>query len=107
MAFWLLITDVVLGAGIAGAALGRAACRQRPDLPIIYVSGYPEDALELKALDARQWFLPKPVALADLRAVVQTALGPAPALACRGGGPAAMVAMVAGRLPERCWGCRR
>lgn len=81
MAFELLITDVVLGAGIDGAALGRAARRQRPDLPIIYVSGYPEDALELKALDARQWFLPKPVALADLRAAVQTALGPAPALA--------------------------
>ena len=36
---------------------------------------------QLEALDARQWFLPKPVALADLRAAVQTALGPAPALA--------------------------
>lgn len=73
-AFDLLVTDVVLGAGLDGVALGREARRRRPGLPVIYVSGYPRDALELAALAAGEWFLPKPVAIADLRATLREAL---------------------------------
>ena len=73
-AFDLLVTDVVLGAGLDGVALGREARRRRPGLPVIYVSGYPRDALALAALAAGEWFLPKPVAIADLRATLREAL---------------------------------
>lgn len=36
----LLLTDVMLG-GLSGAELGREARRLRPDLKLMYMSGYP------------------------------------------------------------------
>src|SRR5438132_1991964 len=38
----LLVTDVRMPDG-AGAELAALVRRQRPDLPVLYVSGYPED----------------------------------------------------------------
>ena len=36
----LLLTDVVLGSGMNGIDLAQAARTDRPDLPVIFMSGY-------------------------------------------------------------------
>jgi PAS domain S-box-containing protein len=41
----LLLTDVVLPKGVSGPALVRAALVNRPDLRVLYMSGYTRDAL--------------------------------------------------------------
>jgi CheY-like chemotaxis protein len=47
----LLVTDVVMP-GMNGPALVEAARRGRPDLPVVYLSGYPRELLaQLAGLD--------------------------------------------------------
>jgi two-component system cell cycle sensor histidine kinase/response regulator CckA len=78
----LLITDVVMP-NMDGPTLVRAARRLRPDMRIIFMSGYAEDAFrrnEEKAEDLH--FLPKPFGLKQLVAKVKDVLsGAAPAAA--------------------------
>jgi DNA-binding response OmpR family regulator len=40
----LLMTDVGLPGGMSGLDLARAARAERPDLGVLFVTGYPEDA---------------------------------------------------------------
>jgi len=73
----LLVTDIVLGQGMSGGDLGRLARSRRPDLPVIYVSGYTRAELDLDELGPGEWFLPKPLAPGILRETIKKAL-PAP-----------------------------
>jgi CheY-like chemotaxis protein len=56
----LLFTDVVMP-GMSGVALAAALAATRPDLPVIYASGYAEEAILRAALDDDHVpYLPKP-----------------------------------------------
>jgi DNA-binding NtrC family response regulator len=73
-AFDLLITDQTMP-GLTGAQLAAAALAQRPELPVILISGYSA------ALDAEQAtrlgihrFLPKPIKAEELLEAIDKAL---------------------------------
>jgi two-component system C4-dicarboxylate transport response regulator DctD len=53
----VVVTDINLGAGMDGLALGRAAHARFPDLPIVYISGRYG---EMRGLGPFERFLPKP-----------------------------------------------
>jgi two-component system cell cycle sensor histidine kinase/response regulator CckA len=70
----LLITDMVMP-GIDGATLARQAREQRPDLRVIIISGYSEDAARGDILDQPHiHFLPKPFSLKLLAETVKSVL---------------------------------
>ena len=67
----LFVTDVVMP-GMDGPSWVRLAMQTRPDVKVIFVSGYAEDALaEGQARIPNSVFLPKPFSLNDLTATVQ------------------------------------
>ncbi len=67
----LFVTDVVMP-GMDGPAWVREALRQRPDVRVVFVSGYAEDCLsENQARIPNSVFLAKPFSLSDLATVVQ------------------------------------
>ncbi|WP_262695369.1 response regulator [Kordiimonas aquimaris] len=69
----LLITDVVMP-NMDGPTLVKTARKTRPELPVIFVSGYAEDMFR-KNLEAEEFqFLPKPFTLKDLAEKVKTIL---------------------------------
>jgi two-component system cell cycle sensor histidine kinase/response regulator CckA len=75
----LLITDVVMP-NMDGPTLVRAMKRLRPDMAVIFMSGYAEEAFrrhDEKAEDLH--FLPKPFGLKQLAAKVKDVLSRAPA----------------------------
>jgi two-component system, cell cycle sensor histidine kinase and response regulator CckA len=75
----LLITDVVMP-NMDGPTLVRAVKRLRPDMAVIFMSGYAEEAFrrnDEKAEDLH--FLPKPFGLKQLAAKVKDVLSAAPA----------------------------
>jgi DNA-binding response OmpR family regulator len=68
----VVVTDINLGAGMDGLALGRAAHARFPNLPIVYISGRYG---EVRGLKANERFLTKPFpasvllnAIAEIRA---------------------------------------
>jgi CheY-like chemotaxis protein len=62
----LVVTDVVMP-GASGGALGELLAQLRPDLPVLYTSGYSdEDAIRRGLLTEGRPFLQKPFAPADL-----------------------------------------
>ena len=70
----LLITDVVMP-NMDGPTLVRAARRLRPEMRIIYMSGYAEDAFRRNEENAEHLhFLPKPFGLKQLVAKVKEVL---------------------------------
>jgi len=67
----LVVSDVVMPE-MDGPALLKAARERNPDLKIIFVSGYAEDAFEKNLPEKGQFaFLPKPFTLKQLVAVVK------------------------------------
>ena len=71
----LLITDVVMP-GIDGPTLFKAVRETRPGLPVVCISGYSEDALRQRIVDAEGVaFLPKPFSLRQLAVAVKRAVG--------------------------------
>jgi CheY-like chemotaxis protein len=65
----LVLTDVVMP-GVDGTALARTARAVRPDLPIVFMTGYAPDGLEDGAL-----VLAKPFTAAELAAKLREAFG--------------------------------
>jgi two-component system cell cycle sensor histidine kinase/response regulator CckA len=69
----LLISDVVMPL-MDGPTMVREARKSRPDLPILFMSGYAEEQLR-KSIDiANVAFLPKPFSVKELAEAVRTAL---------------------------------
>jgi two-component system cell cycle sensor histidine kinase/response regulator CckA len=70
----LLVTDVVMPR-LDGPSLVRRVRRDRPDLKVIFISGYTEDAFRKRlGEDAGIEFLPKPFSLKQLAAKVKEVL---------------------------------
>ncbi len=71
----LLLTDVVLPRGMSGLELGRQALLQRPELKVLYMSGYPSEAISRDgALDSGMRLLSKPFARGDLARMIREVL---------------------------------
>jgi two-component system cell cycle sensor histidine kinase/response regulator CckA len=71
----LVVTDVMMP-GLTGPKFAVAARALQPDLPILFMSGYPEDALgEVPNLDVARDFIAKPFGSAALLARVDMLLG--------------------------------
>ena len=72
----LMFTDVVMPGGANGRELAEAATRRRPNLKVLFTSGYSEDAIVHDGrLDAGVLLLAKPYRKADLARMVRLALG--------------------------------
>ena len=71
--FDLLLTDLVLPE-MDGQRLAAELRSQKPDLRVVYVSGYPRDGLEESELDRETLFLQKPYSTNDLSRTVRGAL---------------------------------
>ncbi|MGD0273855.1 MAG: ATP-binding protein [Gaiellaceae bacterium] len=75
--FDLLLTDMVLP-DMDGRRLAAELCSRKPDLRVVYVSGYPRDGLEEGDLDQGTRFLQKPYSADDLARTVRGTLDSAP-----------------------------
>ena len=72
----LLLTDVVLAQGTSGPELAREARRLRPDLKVLFMSGYVRDTVAFhEELGHDAHFLPKPFRKDELAQKVRLALG--------------------------------
>jgi len=70
----VFVTDVVMP-GMDGPSWVRRALEDRPNVRVVFVSGYAEDCLaENQARIPNSVFLPKPFSLNDLTATVQSQL---------------------------------
>jgi two-component system cell cycle sensor histidine kinase/response regulator CckA len=70
----LILTDVILP-DADGPTWVREALEDRPDIRVVFMSGYAEDAFpEQKALIAGSAFLPKPFSLTELTTMVEEQL---------------------------------
>ncbi|MFO1185889.1 MAG: PAS domain-containing protein [Bauldia sp.] len=71
----LVVSDVVMPE-LDGPSLLRQLRKQRPDLKIIFISGYAEDAFKKNLPEGETFsFLPKPFSLKELAQAVKDALG--------------------------------
>ena len=68
----LMVTDVIMP-GIDGPELAREVLKDRPDLPIIFVSGFTEDRFKQEFGD-NAFFLPKPFTLQQLAETIKDVL---------------------------------
>jgi CheY-like chemotaxis protein len=74
----LLITDVVMP-GVSGPELAQAVRAVQAGLPILFMSGYIDDAITRHGvLESQAPFLQKPFTLAELAAAIRQALAPEP-----------------------------
>jgi signal transduction histidine kinase/CheY-like chemotaxis protein len=71
----LLFTDVVLPGGMNGRRLAEEACRGRPNLKVLFTSGYTENAIiHHGRLDRDILLLTKPYSKGELARILRTAL---------------------------------
>lgn len=71
----LLLTDVILPGGISGSELVDRVQKIRPDLPVLYMSGYTQDAIIHEGrLDQGVQLLEKPFSRSNLARNVRNAL---------------------------------
>ena len=70
----LFVTDVVMP-GMDGPTWVREARKARPDVKVVFVSGYAEDAFEKHSTEIpNSVFLPKPFSLSELTNTIQNQL---------------------------------
>jgi CheY-like chemotaxis protein len=75
----LLLTDAVLPAGMSGRELAEVVSQRRPNLPVLYMSGYTEDAVVQQGrLEDGLHFLQKPFRIEAIAQAVRRALADAP-----------------------------
>jgi signal transduction histidine kinase/CheY-like chemotaxis protein len=73
----LLYTDVIMPGGMNGRQLAAEALKRRPQLKVLYTSGYTENAIVHHGrLDPGVLLLPKPYLSSDLARMIRTALAP-------------------------------
>jgi signal transduction histidine kinase/CheY-like chemotaxis protein len=73
--FDLLFTDVIIPGGLNGRQLATEALKRRPELKVLYTSGYTENAIVHHGrLDAGVLLLPKPYLSSDLARMIRIAL---------------------------------
>lgn len=73
--FDLLLTDVMLPGGMNGVQVAAELRKRRPDLPVLYVSGYAKDIVDSGlGVDADLQFLQKPFLRGELGRKVRAAL---------------------------------
>jgi CheY-like chemotaxis protein len=77
----LLFTDIVMPGGHDGLALAELARQRRPDLRVLYTSGFAARLLEVDEAALLGPFMAKPYRPQQLTEAVAHALGTAPALA--------------------------
>ena len=78
----ILVTDVVMP-GMTGPQLADRLAALRPDIKVLFVSGYPHDSLEGDGvLDRQRNFLPKPFSASELLGRVRTLLGAGAPMQC-------------------------
>jgi CheY-like chemotaxis protein len=71
----LLLTDVILPGALTGKQVADAAQRQRPDLKVLFMSGYTENAIVHHGrLDPGVLLLSKPFRATDLARMVRRAI---------------------------------
>jgi CheY-like chemotaxis protein len=70
----LVLTDIVMPGGMTGFELGQQIRAWRPDIKIIYTSGYSAEILNDAPADSNRTFLPKPYSLRQLSRVVRECL---------------------------------
>jgi signal transduction histidine kinase len=71
----LLFTDVIMPGGLNGRQLATEALKRRPELKVLYTSGYTENAIVHHGrLDAGVLLLPKPYLSSDLARMIRIAL---------------------------------
>jgi PAS domain S-box-containing protein len=68
----LLLTDMVLPDAMSGAELASTLRANRPDLPVVFMSGYTENAL--RDATANEVFIAKPFTKADIARALHRAL---------------------------------
>ena len=74
----LIFTDIVMPGGMTGWELGTTVKNLRPELPILYTSGFSESSVQDdRAHVASRHFLPKPYRKRDLAKKLQQLLGAA------------------------------
>jgi CheY-like chemotaxis protein len=71
----LVVTDVVMPT-MSGFELGRQLAEITPDLPVVYISGYPDEAI-LEAPSPAPAFLPKPFTPPLLARTIRESIGSA------------------------------
>ena len=72
----LLLTDVVLSDGASGRALADRTKEKYPDLPVLFMTGYTEDAaIRQGSVDGDVQLLQKPFRRSDLARAVHRILG--------------------------------
>ena len=71
----LLFTDVIMPGGMNGRQLATEAQKRRPELKVLFTSGYTENAIVHHGrLDAGVLLLAKPYVSSDLARMIRTAL---------------------------------
>lgn len=71
----LMITDYRLPGGISGVMIAEPAVKLRPELKVIFISGYPTEILDSGSPIARKApILAKPFTMATLQSKIQTLL---------------------------------
>jgi signal transduction histidine kinase/CheY-like chemotaxis protein len=71
----LLLTDVILPGDLSGPQIAEAIVRRRPELPVLFASGYSREMIDLGAKgDSSVHFLPKPYDRRSLALAVRDAL---------------------------------
>jgi PAS domain S-box-containing protein len=72
----LVVSDVVMPGGMSGLEMGERLSRSRPDLPVLYISGYTDDMELPSRADGRNPdFLGKPFQPIELLAKVKSVIG--------------------------------
>lgn len=72
----LVVTDIQMPPGMDGLSLAEAVRRRRPDLPVLFISGYSHFYSRLSGLleEGRTWFLQKPFSPLQLVQAVRQAI---------------------------------
>jgi CheY-like chemotaxis protein len=72
----LLFTDVIMSGSKSGRELAEEVLRRRPDIKVLYTSGYSESAIIHNGrLDPGVLLLTKPYRRSDLARMIRVALG--------------------------------